>query len=1062
MLTLNAARAHLAADGPDALATIARAAGFEAPPLLLHRELSDALGLTGLARAAHIVTGSGALRALLVRAEPGLPLRERLAAIARQLDRRAPHLLWLLVADSEHGELAIAAWSGGGRAPRIAALLAHRARVLPSDAETLRALAGGGAEGDVLTHARWTDVLGRQALTRRFYRELEAALAALAAAAVGRATPDQRRAHALTDISRLLFLVFLQAKGWLDGDERFLERRFLACMSGGGRFHRRVMLPLFFGTLNTPPQARAAAARALGRIPFLNGGLFARTALERRVKLHYPDAAVGDLLGGLFARYRFTAREGSASWSEAAVDPEMLGKAFENLMAPAERRTSGAYYTPQPIVHAVTHAALRQALTAGPELADAADRALRGEPLRAGQRAPLAARLRDVRLVDPACGSGAFLVHALETMAELALRLGDARPVPVVRREMLTRAIFGVDLNPMAVWLCELRLWLSVVIESEETDPLAVPPLPNLDRNIRVGDALDGAGMREGDTLPRGGGALGRLRERYARATGARKRTLQRALERAERTLAIASVDASLARVTARRRDVLAAMRGRDLFGERAHPARADRAAVLEARVESRELRIARRALASGGALPFAWPTHFPEIPRRGGFDVVLGNPPWVRLHHIAPAARVRLRARYAAFRAAAWERGAAAARSGAGFAAQVDLAALFLERALQLLRPGGTLALLLPAKLWRSLAGGGARRLVTQQAHVLALEDWSRSRHAFDAAVYPSLLVARARERADAPSVPVAVAMHRRDRALRWQVRAERLGLDDDPASPWIALPPEVRDALDRVSRAGIPLADSSLGPPLLGVKCGCNEAFVVEHLGGSRALAEVRSGERRGAIEREMLRPLLRGESVARWRAVPGQERVVWTHAPHGAPLRTLPPHALHWLSRWRHALDHRADAHAGAWWQLFRTAAARTDRSRVVWADVAREPRALVLPPGDPVVPLNTCYVLACANAADAAAFTALLNAPLAAAWLGAIAEPARGGYRRFLAWTVALLPIPRDWERARALLAPIADRAMRGDHVTADELLDAALRAYRVRRADVAALLEWNGG
>src|SRR5262249_51537090 len=139
--------------------------------------------------------------------------------------------------------------------------------------------------------------------------------------------------------------------------------------------------------------------------------------------------------------------------------------------------------------------------------------------------------------------------------------------------------------------------------------------------------------------------------------------------------------------------------------------------------------------------------------------------------------------------------------------------------------------------------------------------------------------------------------------------------------------------------------------GPPMLGVKCGCNEAFAVAQLGETRALAEVRSGDRRGAVEREMLRPLLRGEHVTRWCTADATERLIWTHGADGTPLRALPPHALHWLTRWRHQLSHRADAHGGPWWQLFRTAAARSDRARVVWADVAREPRALVLAPGDP---------------------------------------------------------------------------------------------------------------
>ena len=108
----------------------------------------------------------------------------------------------------------------------------------------------------------------------------------------------------------------------------------------------------------------------------------------------------------------------------------------------------------------------------------------------------------------------------------------------------------------------------------------------------------------------------------------------------------------------------------------------------------------------------------------------------------------------------------------------------------------------------------------------------------------------------------------------------------------------------------------------------------------------------------------------------------------------------------------------------------------------------------------MPLNSCYVLPCADPADAQALAALLNSTLAAAWLGALAEPARGGYRRYLAWTVALLPLPRDWPRARALLSPLAERAARGEEPAAGELDAAVLRAYRVRPADMAPLLAWH--
>ena len=129
-------------------------------------------------------------------------------------------------------------------------------------------------------------------------------------------------------------------------------------------------------------------------------------------------------------------------------------------------------------------------------------------------------------------------------------------------------------------------------------------------------------------------------------------------------------------------------------------------------------------------------------------------------------------------------------------------------------------------------------------------------------------------------------------------------------------------------------------------------------------------------------------------------------------------------------------------------------------MVWCDFGRAPRAAVLPANDPTVPLNSCYVLACRDPHDALAFAALLNSVLAAAWLGAIAEPARGGWHRYLAWTVALLPLPHDWPRARALLAPLAERAILDEPPSTHELLDAVCDAYRLKQTEVAPLLAWS--
>ena len=111
-----------------------------------------------------------------------------------------------------------------------------------------------------------------------------------------------------------------------------------------------------------------------------------------------------------------------------------------------------------------------------------------------------------------------------------------------------------------------------------------------------------------------------------------------------------------------------------------------------------------------------------------------------------------------------------------------------------------------------------------------------------------------------------------------------------------------------------------------------------------------------------------------------------------------------------------------------------------------------------PGDKIVPLNTCYAVECECFDDARALAALLNSPLAAAWLNVLAEPARGGYHRYLGWTMSLLPL-RKWERARRELAPLCTRAMSGDVPTDAELLEAALAAYGLSVEELEPLLSW---
>jgi hypothetical protein len=395
---------------------------------------------------------------------------------------------------------------------------------------------------------------------------------------------------------------------------------------------------------------------------------------------------------------------------------------------------------------------------------------------------------------------------------------------------------------------------------------------------------------------------------------------------------------------------------------------------------------------------------------------------------------------------------GAAAAGAGRGFSSQVDLAAVFVERSLRLLASDGVLSLLLPSKLWRSLSAGGLRRLVAAESRIVAIEDYSDVPSSFDAAVYPGLLIA-SRDRSVGADIGVSV-LHRARTATHWRAPLVSLALDGSLGAPWLLLPAEVRQAFEALRSSGVQMSESAFGRPLLGVKCGLNEAFIVSAGAHDGAATRVKADNgREGFVESASLRPVLRGEEVRPWLHASTCARIVWTHGVDGNPVAKLPDGVARWLAPHRRMLVARSDARrAQRWWSVFRTDAASCDRPRVVWADIGRSVRATVLEAGDPTVPLNTCYVVRCVSTEDALALCALLNSSLVTAWLSVIAEQARGGYRRYLGWTMSLLPIPQRWEECRALLA-------RAHNTSPDALLDVAIAAYGLRSKDVEPLLTW---
>ena len=242
-----AAECLAAANTAEGRLALARLRGFQARDILLDPDAARRMGLPLHLADVRIVPGDGALRAILVDAPSEISLRALFTHLAAALVSHTSHVLWLVIGSAAGGdEVGFACWTAGGRAPRVTALVARREGIVASDAESVRLLAATNTADDLLVHTRWCELLGREALSRRFYRILEQRVRGLADSLEISSTSD-RADLALLCVSRLLFLSFLEAKGWLDRDIAFLAHHFDACMSAGGQFHRRVLLPLFFG-----------------------------------------------------------------------------------------------------------------------------------------------------------------------------------------------------------------------------------------------------------------------------------------------------------------------------------------------------------------------------------------------------------------------------------------------------------------------------------------------------------------------------------------------------------------------------------------------------------------------------------------------------------------------------------------------------------------------------------------------------------------------------------------------------------------------------------------------
>jgi hypothetical protein len=988
--------------------------GDELNPAARSRLGLDGTGL-GVTRAAIVARrASFTVYGLLART----PTRPQVAAAVERLARATPgDRSLLLVLDSPPTTLAVAALGPGNGGLVARQLRVSLQRPSPVSAEILGGLAVRPGDTALAIAARSADVLAEEGLTRRFFRDFSRfhGLAAASLSGMPRASEGDRRDLALVILTRVLFLYFVQARGWLAGRSDFLPSLLDTALGRGHPFHRGVFEPLCFGALNAPPEHRSRASLALGDLPFLNGGLFERQAIERR----FPRAALDNhiwrlLFDELFERFHFTVRERE---DMDAVDPEMLGRVFEGLMARDRRRGLGTYFTPRDLLRETVRRALDAALASRD-----------------------AAGIRTLRVLDPAVGSGAFLLEALIQLERAREQLCPGERPAERRRAIVRDTLFGVDIDPVAVRLAELRLWLALVVD-DDVRLEDVAPLPNLDQNLRQGDSLlspldVAAGPRSAS--PSRIAAVGERRVLYFGATGREKTALARAIRADERALALEAADQGISFLTTRLAEAVAGS-GRDLFGERPRRSASAARRVASWRRARRELVAARRRITTEESLPFfTYEVHFAPVMAQGGFDVVIGNPPWIRGERLPLTTRTALVARYEAYRAASDRR---------GFAHLPDLSVAFVERALSLLRPGGLLAFLVPGKLLRAGYAGPLRRLLRRSATILALDDHAHDAGTgFAATVFPLVLVVRKGEPAAGALAETSV-VGASGRRLIGAAAQRDLGLDEAPSgASWLALPGDVVRAVRQALRAG-PRLGAALRPQL-GVKTGANEIFL-------------RDQQRMDELPRSCRAPAILGRDISPFAAHPSH-RLLAAVDDLGAPLERPPDDVIAYLRPFAARLARRVDGRGSPPWALFRTELLR-GRHLVVWRDIAMRLEAVALErdAADAAIPLNTCYGVAVRDEYTAHWLAAYLNSAPARNLAAALAERASGGAFRFSAATIGALPLPphRATGDVRRL-ADMAREAARGDPWDPHDLDTCAAHALGLA-PDTTALLAYLG-
>ena len=492
-------------------------------------------------------------------------------------------------------------------------------------------------------------------------------------------------------MGRIVFLHFLQKKGWLCGDTNFMLNTF-SQSNRRSDYLESVLEPLFFGILNTEPAKREQVFSRNGwqqslvekwaSIPYLNGGLFERDDVDN-LRIILPESIFSNLFAFL-ASYNFTVDENDPDDAEIGVDPEMLGKIFESLLE--DNKAKGAFYTPKEIVRYMCKESLIAHLAS--KLPDVADGVVRAfveshemQPELEPYRDNLESALREVKICDPAIGSGAFPMGLLNELWRCREALGTQLSRLQLKKEIIENNIYGVDIERGAIDIARLRFWLSIVVDSETAEPL-----PNFDYKFMQGNSL---------IESYGGFDLSRI----AGKTVGRPSTS---------TQYVIGLDSDLSRKNLQK--LL-----HEYFSVTDHQKKATMRHAINAEVKTliREsvggtptfLAKLEQLDPSANQDFFLWHTWFKDIFDKGGFDIVIANPPYIKEYENSSAFVLLKVGKY--------------------YKAKMDIWFYFACNAIDILKEGGVLSFIAQPQWRTSDAASILRNKICDECRLIHIIDF-------------------------------------------------------------------------------------------------------------------------------------------------------------------------------------------------------------------------------------------------------------------------------------------------------------------------------------------------